>query len=181
LKIKIWLWIHSQKNIKNISSPILVNCKEGHRIETNLKTIRRTNFRCPVCEGESSTGLSTPNPQSVPPKKGYRIIGIDNATQSFGLSIFESGKLIYYTLLTFSGDTTARLNAIRDAMENMIIPVWEPDFVQFEDVQLQGQGFGKGFKTYEVLVKLVGLLEMSCARFGIRYSKVRSNIWRSNS
>lgn len=163
------------KPYENLSSPITVLCENQHTIETNLKTIRMANFKCPVCAGASSKNDAA-STHTIPPKKGYRIIGIDNATQRFGISMFENGKLIYYNLFTFSGDVVSRLNQIRDLLENIIIPIWEPDFIEFEDVQLQGQAFA----TYEVLVKLVGLLEMSCDRFGISYEKIRSNIWRSH-
>lgn len=163
------------KPYENLSSPITVLCENKHVIETNLKTIRMVNFKCPVCAGASSKNDAA-STHTIPLKQGYRIVGIDNATQRFGVSMFENGKLIYYNLFTFSGDVVNRLNQIRDLIENTIIPVWEPDFIEFEDVQLQGQAFA----TYEVLVKLVGLLEMSCSRFGISYEKIRSNIWRSH-
>lgn len=179
LKVKNLTLDTQSQEYKNINSIITVNCEEGHRIETSLKIIRRSNFRCPICEGKASIGMSAPNTQSIPPKRGFRVIGFDNATQSFGISIFENGNLIYYTVLTFRGDTVDRLNAIRDTIENIIIPIWEPDFIQFEDVQLQGKDF-KAFKTYEVLVKLVGVIEMACARFAVRCDKARSNIWRSS-
>lgn len=166
---------NTSKAYENLSSTITVICNNEHTIETNLKTIRMVNFRCPFCAGATSKSEAASN-HNLPAKKGYRIIGIDNATQRFGISMFENGKLIYYNLFTFSGDVVGRLNQIRDLVENIIIPIWEPDFIQFEDVQLQGQAFA----TYEILVKLVGLLEMSCDRFGVSYEKIRSNIWRSH-
>ena len=108
---------------KNISSTIYVRCEKGHKIETNLKTIRAENFRCPVCDGISSKGFKKTASDVIPIKRGYRVVGIDNATQKFGVSIFESGNLVYYNVLTFSGDLIDRLNGIWDMINNVIIPM----------------------------------------------------------
>ena len=162
---------------KNLNSDIWVRCEEDHKIITNLKSVRLDSFTCPQCVGDSSKGFNVVSPSNVPQKKGYRILGIDNATKKFGVSIYENGNLIFYRLLTFNGaDLIVRLNKVREYIENIMIPIWEPDFVQFEDVQLQG----KAFKTYEALVMLIGLLEMSFKMYGVPYEKTRSNIWRSH-
>jgi len=161
---------------KNISSEIYVVCDKGHKIEANLKTIRAENFRCPVCDGLNSKGFKHSANSVIPIKKGYRIIGIDNATQKFGVSIFENGNLIYYNVLTFEGDLIDRLNGIWNMINDVIIPMWEPDYIQFEDVQLQDVAF----KIYNPLNALTFLIEMSCKRFGLPCEKTRSNIWRSH-
>jgi hypothetical protein len=171
LELKKLTLSNTSKPYENLSSQITVVCENKHSIETNLKTIRMVNFKCPVCAGASSKNDAASS-YAIGPKQGYRIVGIDNATQRFGVSMFENGKLIYYNLFTFSGDVTSRLSQIRDLIEDIIIPVWQPDFIEFEDVQLQGQAFA----TYEILVKLVGILEISCHRFGISCEKIRSNI-----
>jgi hypothetical protein len=57
-------------------------------------------------------------------KKGYRVVGVDNATYNMGLSIFDSGKLVYFKLLKFdSVNHVVRLNEIRDAFEHVVIPL----------------------------------------------------------
>ena len=176
LKLKKLTLDNNSPDYKNINSEIVVRCEKDHKIETNLKTIRAENFRCPVCDGLDSKGFKHSADSVIPIKRGYRVIGIDNATQKFGISIFESGNLIYYNVLTFEGDLIDRLNGIWDMINKVIIPMWEPDFIQFEDVQLQGVAF----KTYNPLNALTFLIEMSCKRFGIPYEKTRSNIWRSH-
>jgi activator of 2-hydroxyglutaryl-CoA dehydratase len=81
------------------------------------------SFVCPVCIGEKTKGFTEP-PHELSRKKGYRIIGIDNATRSMGISLFENGKLIYYKLFTYkSGSHIHRLNEIRDIFEEIIIPI----------------------------------------------------------
>jgi len=112
----------TSKSYENLSSQITVSCENQHIIETNLKTVRMANFKCPICAGASSRNDAASS-YVIGPKKGYRIIGIDNATQRFGISMFENGKLIYYNLFTFSGDVVNRLNQIRDLVENIIIPI----------------------------------------------------------
>ena len=93
-----------------------------------------------------------------------------------GVAIYDAGKLVYYNLLQFNqGSTLHRLNRIRDVLENQIIPLWEPDFIQFEGVQHQNS-----YSTYEVLVKLHGIFEMACDRFGVPFESTRSSTWRSH-
>jgi hypothetical protein len=114
----------NSREYKNLTSPIIVRCENNHKIETNLKSIRSANFRCPQCEGNSSMDIDAAEARQLGPKRGYRVLGIDNATQKFGVSVYENGKLIFYRLLTFSGnDVVDRLNKIRDMVEKTIIPV----------------------------------------------------------
>lgn len=160
---------------KSLSSPISVECLNGHKIETNLNTIRMASFVCAACVG-SATKSSDISNVVVPEKKGYRIIGFDNASHNMGVAIFDDGKLVYYNLLQFSSGTTLqRLNKIRDLLEKIIIPLWGPDFIQFEGVQHQNS-----YATYDVLVKLHGIFEMACDRFGVPFESTRSSEWRSH-
>lgn len=160
---------------KSLNSPITVECSNGHQIQTTLKTVRSSNFVCSICVGSASKAEVVSN-NIVPPKMGYRIIGFDNASHNMGVAIFDGGKLVYYNLLQFNtGTTLQRLNKIRDLLEKQIIPLWEPDFIQFEAVQHQNS-----YATYEVLVKLVGIFEMAADRFGIPFESTRSSVWRSH-
>lgn len=175
LKTKNLTWDEKSPDYQNTNAEIIVVCEKGHSITTNLKTIRMSSFSCPVCVGAGSKGFNK-EPISVPTKKGYRIIAFDNATQKMGISIFDSGKLVYYGLMSFNDtDHVKRLNNIRHTLEEIIIPAWSPDFIQFEDVQHQNS-----YITYEILIKLVGVLEMACDKFGIPYEKTRSSVWRSH-
>ena len=160
---------------KSLNSPITVKCVNGHTIRTNLKTIRLANFSCSQCVGTASRGKHVYT-KTVPQKTGYRVIGFDNASHNMGVSIFDNGKLVYYNLLVFNkGSAAQRLNKIRDTLENQILPLWEPDFIQFEAVQHQNS-----YATYDVLIKLQGVFEMACERFGIKYESTRSSVWRSH-
>jgi hypothetical protein len=79
---------------ENLNSQIAVLCDKKHKFTTTLKSIRYASFSCPVCIGEKTRGFDE-MPQELPQKKGYRIIGIDNATYNMGLSVFDNGKLVY--------------------------------------------------------------------------------------
>ena len=160
---------------KNLSSIIIAKCENGHEVHTNLKTIRGSNFTCPICVGEASKGFKK-EPVAVPNKKGYRVIGFDNASHKMGVSIFDDGKLVYFGLLEFNdGTAIERLLKIRDMLENKIIPLWEPDYIQIEDIQHQNN-----YRTYEVLIKLVGIFEMAARHYNIPLHKDRSSVWRSH-
>lgn len=175
LKAKNLKLISKYEEYKNLNSPITVECLNGHKIETNLNTIRSDNFVCNICVGSSTVDENVSN-TLVPEKKGYRIIGFDNASHNMGVAIFDDGKLVYYNLLQFStGTTLQRLNKIRDLLEKIIIPLWKPDFIQFEGVQHQNS-----YATYDVLVKLHGIFELACDRFGIQFESTRSSEWRSH-
>ena len=101
----------------NMNSRITIECPQGHLVETCLADFRKTSFTCPVCDKD----IKFVNPSAVPQKKGYRIIAFDQATERFGLSIFEDGQLIFYSLYTFSGDVTHRLVKIKKFVQDVVI------------------------------------------------------------
>ena len=72
----------SADGYENMNSIITVQCSHGHTIEVSMTDFRRASFECPCC----NTGKFD-NPVAVPEKKGYRVIGFDQATEKFGLSI----------------------------------------------------------------------------------------------
>jgi len=123
LKIKNLTMITEFEDYKSMTTPLRVNCLNGHEIQTNMKSIRLASFSCPVCIGRATKGF-TDEPLYVPEKTGQRVVGFDNASHKMGVSIFDGGKLVYYTLMEFNhGTAIQRLNKIRDTIENMIIPV----------------------------------------------------------
>lgn len=123
LKIKNLTMVTSFDDYKSLSTALTVKCLNGHEIQTNLKSIRLPSFSCPVCIGRATKGF-TDEPLYVPEKTGERVVGFDNASHRMGVSIFDGGKLVYYTLMEFNhGTAIQRLNKIRDTIENMIIPV----------------------------------------------------------
>ncbi len=175
LKVKGFTLHENSPDYTNLSGEILIRCENGHSIESSVKNFRQANFQCPTCVGESSKGFGKA-PVKIPPKTGYRVIGVDNATQKMGISVFDDGKLVFYTLYQIEGQNVVkRLNKIRDFFENVLIPVWKPDYIQFEDIQFQNN-----YNTYEVLAKLIGVIEMAADRNNIQYHIEKVSVWRSH-
>ena len=104
-------------NYSSLSSAIIIKCPQGHLIETSLSDFRRASFTCPVCD----KNVDFINPRSVPAKNGYRVIAFDQATEHFGLSIFDDGKLVFYGLYNFSGTMVNRLVKIRKFIADIVI------------------------------------------------------------
>lgn len=158
-------------NYTNMNSFISIRCPEGHLIETTLADFRRASFTCPVCD----KNISFINPKVVPEKgKCHRIIAFDQATEKFGLSIFDNGKLTFYSLYTFTGDVINRLVKIRKFINEIVIKEWKPDFIVMEDIQYQSNGL----MTFKVLAMLLGIIQEICCAQGIDYEVVSPNVWR---
>ena len=106
-------------NYTTLNSNIIIRCPQGHLIETSLANFRRPSFSCPVCDKD----IKFVNPTIVPQKKGYRVIAFDQATENFGLSIFDDNQLVFYSLYTFSGDVVSRLTKIKKFITEIILPL----------------------------------------------------------
>ena len=154
---------------ENMSSIIAIQCSHGHTIEVSMADFRRASFECPLCNNGKFD-----NPVAVPAKQGYRVIGFDQATEKFGLSIWDDGKLVFFNLYTFTGALNVRLVKIKHLLEDIIIPEWKPDYIVCEDIQYQ---YG-AVLTYKVLAMLLGIIESTCTDKGIEYEVVSPNVWR---
>lgn len=159
----------SDEGYENINSLITVKCEHGHLTQVSLADFRAASFTCPQCDK-----VTFVNPTSVPPKQGYRVIAFDQATESFGLSIFEDGQLKFFNLYTFNGLLKDRLVRIKKFVEDIVIKEWKPDFIVMEDIQYQWGAV----LTFKVLAELLGVLETICTEHGIPYEVVSPNVWR---
>lgn len=154
----------------NMNSPITVQCKNGHKLQVSLNDLKRPSFVCPCCD----KSINFINPREVPQKNGYRVIAFDQATEHFGLSIWDNGELVFYSLYTFTGDTVNRLVKIRKFVQDIVINAWKPDFIIMEDIQQQHGAV----VTFKILAMLLGNLEELCAEKNIPYEVVSPNVWR---
>lgn len=103
---------------ENLNSFITVKCPKGHITQTNLKSFRHDSYQCPECD----KNIDFSNPTDVPDKENhYRVIAFDQATEKFGLSIFDDGKLIYYKLFVFAGSAINRMVKIRKMIDELVI------------------------------------------------------------
>ena len=106
---------------EKLDSTIIIECSKGHKIETNLKSVRHDSFECPFCAA-SSFAIETP--KGVPEKNGFRIIAFDNATEKMGMSIYDNGKLVYFDFFRFTdGILVQRLVKIQRLLEDVVIPI----------------------------------------------------------
>lgn len=159
---------------KNMDTVLQLECNNGHKIEASLKTVRNTHFQCLVCEGQNSSSAKL-NLVAPPEKAGYRIVALDNATEKAGVSIFDDGKLVYYTLIQLHGETIQRLAQNRKILEEVIIQQWKPDLIVFEDIQYQNNIY-----TFKVLAMLLGSSVVAAQLAGIKYETVLSKVWREH-
>lgn len=155
---------------ESLNTPIIIECSHGHKIETSMADFRRPSFTCPVCD----RSIQFVNPHAVAPKTGYRVIGFDQATQHFGLSVWDDGKLTFYYVYDFTGDLANRLSKIHQFVQNIVIDAWKPDFIVMEDIQQQHGAV----MTYKVLAMLLGVMETTCFEKSVPYEVVSPNVWR---
>lgn len=155
----------------SMQSRIIIECPKGHLIETCLADFRKPSFTCPVCD----KSIDFINPNEVPAKgDAYRVIAFDQATERFGLSIFDNGELVFYRLFNFGGDLTARLVKIKKLLDSVVLIAWKPDYVVMEDIQYQQNGI----LTFKVLGMLLGIIQVCCAEKEIPFEVVSPNVWR---
>lgn len=159
------------KNYTNINSRIIIACPKNHLIETCLADFRKPSFICPKCD----SSINFINPSAVPQKQNgtYRLIAFDQATENFGLSIFDNGKLVFYSLYKFTGDVIMRLTKIRKFINDIVIKEWKPDFIMCEDIQYQN-----GIMTFKILAMLLGIVQETAAENEVDYEVVSPNVWR---
>ena len=153
-----------------LNSFITVKCKNDHNIKATLNDLRKPSFTCPCCDKP----IIFNNPRVVPEKTGYRIIAFDQATEHFGLSIWDNGELVFYSLYNFTGDLVSRLLKIKQFIQQIVIDSWKPDFIIMEDIQQQHGAI----ITYKILAMLLGVIEVTCKENNIKYEVVSPNTWR---
>ena len=157
---------------KNLDTMLTFQCKNNHTIEASMRASRNPHFKCPQCEGKSNINLLD---DSVPAKRGYRIVAIDNATEKVGVSVFDDDKLVYQKLYHYKGDTISRMVDNRHFIENVVIDQWKPDLIVLEDIQYQNN-----ILTFKTLAMLLGSSLVSCAAKNVKTETVLSKVWRSN-
>ena len=158
-------------NYKNMKSILTIECEYGHKLETDLFSFRKATFKCPICEGGEVTFKNEP-----PKKQGYRILALDNASQNMGVSLFDDGRLVYYSNLKFrDGLFDDRLVKIYSVLTEVLIKNWKPDYIVFEDVQYQNN-----FNTYKKLSMLLGTIVVAAKINNIPYEEIPPVRWRSH-
>ncbi len=161
----------SAEGYRNMNCEIVVECSRGHKITTTFAAFRKASFRCPECE--HSFSLVGPN-VSLPQKNGYRVVALDQSSKITGISVWDNSKLVYYQVLTLQGDVEERLRKFYDFLNDVVIKDWRPDFMAFEDIQLQ-EG---NVLTYKTLAMILGICVVSCSRTCIPFSVTPNLVWQ---
>ena len=167
------LTIINPEEYVNLNSDLTFQCEKGHNFITTINIVRDSKFEsCPLCERQIVKQVGQP-----PAKKGYRIIGFDQATKHFGISIFDDGYLVYYDCVDFNDtNTEVRLAKISKFVDS-VCKQWRPDFVIFEDIQLQGGT--AGFTTFKTLAELLGIVIAALNINEVAHMCVSNKVWQS--
>lgn len=119
-------------------------------------------------------------------KKGFRILGFDQASITSGWAIFDNDNLISYGKWTSDGThSTERIAQTKYWVASMI-EKWKPDLIAMEDIQLQKFTTKSGCEGDAVLVfkklaHLQGVLKNYCYEKGLPYLVVPAATWRHYS
>lgn len=105
---------------ENPNSLIKVKCSKGHIMQTSWAFMKSPYFRCAQCHGGEYKFAGADKPPIKKPGT-YRVIGLDNATEKMGLSVFDNGELVFYSLLEFSGLLEERLLAIHSVLTQVVL------------------------------------------------------------
>lgn len=158
---------------KNLSSSLEVRCKNGHPFYTDMKSIRSDKFKCPLCVGQEVSLLSQTQ-NTLPPKTGFRIIAVDQASQKMGISVYDNGKLVYYHYVEVSGNLPVRLQKIYKFMQEVVIRQWQPNYLVFEDIQYQDNAL-----THKTLGMVMGIVVLAAEQAQIEHTEILNKVWQS--
>ena len=87
-------------------------------------------------------------------KKGFRVLGLDQATITSGWAIFDDKDLIKYGKYTTNGLHSTERIAQTKGFVASLIQKWKPSLVALEDIQLQKYGNGEGVLVFKKLAHL---------------------------
>ena len=173
-ELKQYGWKLISEEYKNLTSELIFECEEGHKIYSTWGKIRHKR-ECPICNQNS---YKEQNTKIIPKEKGaIRVLALDQATRITGWSIYDEKELIKYGLFETSlDDEIARDHAIKEWVINMI-NTWQIDIVGIEGIQYQQN---MGVTTFEMLARLQGILLNTIYELKIPYKICPTNTWRAH-
>lgn len=181
--LKKFGWVLVSEKYKNLDEPLEMMCDKGHTIFAPYRKVRHVKV-CDVCEKLSYASSS----QAATPKGGeWRVLGIDQSTSTTGWAVFDDKELVKSGFFEAKEkDTFTRMSRIRGIIRGLI-ELWKPDYVLFEDIQLQdfggkglrGEGNVVGIKTFKTLARLQGILGELCLELDIPFDFCAPSTWRS--
>lgn len=172
-------WKLISTTYKNLNTELEMRCPEGH---IQFKTYGEWR-KHPICEQCLAGDPYQIKKNKVPIKKidTYRILALDAATKITGYAIYDDNTLVNYGTYRANeeADATTRINEIKHWLEAAIND-WQPDFIGFENIQLQSFGANGKFQVemYRVLANLQGVLVNTAFEKNIPYELAYSSEWR---
>lgn len=171
-------WKLISTSYKNLKTPLLMCCPEGHETEQTYENWRKHKI-CDKCLAADPYKIKN----KVPPKnEKFRILALDAATNITGFALYDEKELVYYGVykVDSSLETTERINKVKYWL-NKVIKEWQPDFVGIENIQLQSYGPRADYQveTYRVLANLQGVLLDTLFENGVDHELVYSTVWRA--
>lgn len=163
----------SEKYI-NLDELMEFECANGHKVYAPYKKIRN-KLECPVCK----TNPTYQEPTNIIPKPSgvKRIIGLDQATQITGYSIYDGDKLIKYGTFQATGAKEIERDIQIKQWLLSLIAQWKPDCVGIEGIQYEEK---KGVTTFETLARLQGILMATLVESGQDYIICHTAKWREH-
>lgn len=159
-KVKIELrnkgFTYVEGEYANLKSPLKAKCAEGHEFFISVYETRRGKG-CPICIAGADTGFVEFVEKDSPPKKGRRILALDNATYTTGYAIFEGEDFLNGGIFEAHKNKplVERILQLQEWLVEML-KEWEIDILGLEDVQYQ-----RNPQTLITLAKLLGVLELT--------------------
>ena len=115
---------------------------------------------------------------TVAAKGKVRVVGFDQATIDFGISVFDDGQLTWCSVKHLTGETNKRLmNAGLFVAE--VVEILQPDYVIYEDIQYQTTTAYSGYTTFKVLAELKGIVGYELDKAGVPNEHVLNKVWQA--
>lgn len=167
-------WKVISESYTNLNEMMEFKCPNGHQVFAPYKRMRG-HLECPTCKANPLFNQS--NSVIAKPKGLKRVIGLDQATQTTGYSIFDGNKLVKYGIFNASGaDEIERDISVKQWLISLITQ-FNPDCIGIEGIQFQDK---IGVTTFETLARLQGILMATCREIGVDYKVCPTNTWRQH-
>ena len=171
-------WKLISTSYKNLKTPLLMCCPEGHEIEQTYENWRKHKI-CDKCLAADPYKIRNKVPEK---NESYRILALDAATNTTGFALYDNKKLIHYGTYKVDNNLTAteRINRVKHWLLN-ILNEWKPDLVGLENIQLQSYGPKNDYQveTYRILANLQGVILDTLLENNVKSELVYAVEWRA--
>lgn len=169
-------WELLSTEYKNLKTPLLMRCPEGHTCEQTYENWRK-HRRCETC----LAGNPFKSKNKIPPKRveTYRILALDAATNLSGYAVYDDNELVGYGTYKAQGEElTERIHDVKEWLRKGV-EVLQPDKIIQEHIQLQMfNGNQAQVKLYNALARLQGTLLDLFYELNVPCELVYSSEWR---